>query len=498
MGQACKYYKWELRKINPKKGLTLVEIVIAIAILFVFVGMFAYSMTLHFRRLHETRTISENVFVAAKAVEHEMQDIRAYMEGIPVTPPLQSTVSRTMFTNSINILQREINYYPVTHQINNELGNPSSKTVHCVVADVRPPEFEVPVIESNSAFIRRNTDVVDFAYAAETDDPSVSIRLETEVTVDRDYLLLMMRYQWYTTNSSFPMRWTEFTEIDNSDVGIRIPAILRDFEVIPGAQSPLIIVDETMAGQHLVCLMTPASFDGRMGRAVPTTPIHIHGLPIVSNLDVTLAAHYDASLIDIPNVDYEIISGAQSDRIALRWSDISNNGATTNNVVGGGDPPRLLLEDFPQLPNRRFPIRTQYVEFSNTGIPNRGLFGVNTLSLDPNFTMFAVVRIRGSNSIIAQGSSWAFDAASYSGLAQDEWHILGLRSDGMRTVGENADTWPNNTSPGSGGGGAVRIGGSGGTPSNIDLTELVMYNGLMDPLDMFEITQYLAKKYNID
>jgi len=233
--------------------------------------------------------------------------------------------------------------------------------------------------------------------------------------------------------------------------------------------------------------MTPASFDGKMGRSVPTRPVYIYGLPVTNNL----MAHYDASLIDLPNSDFDDI--ALGGRVALRWRNISNNSnvGNANNVVGGQSP-WLYVEEFPQLSNRNYPINAQYVRFGD-----RGLFDVNLAFFGP-FTIFAVVRLTGPNRmILGVGNNLGFNAASFPGLVQDEWYILGINSGGTRTVGKNANPSSNNTAPVFGGG-PVRIGGSTGTASNIDLAELIIYNNLVPSADWLKITQYLGRKYNID
>ena len=441
-----------------------------------------YSLVRHFTQLQAAKEITESVFFTAKKVEHEMQDIKDTLKGVPFSITLPPSQSRTLFGG---VFQREITYYPVMHQLNDLSGNPTSKTIRCVVADVRPPEFEVPVIVAFDAHITVNGNVVNTAYAAESVNSSIYI--ETEAHIDKPHLLQTILYRWYATDSSFPIRWTALTDPDAPGVGPSIALPLRNFEIIPGATSQVLPIDTDRAGQHIVCVMTPASFDGKMGSSIFTRPLYIFGLPIIDNL----AAHYDASLIDLPG-DYNSL--AVVGRVALRWPDISNNGAHADVI---GNPPRLSSYLFPQLPNRDFPVIAQRVDY----LDDRGMMSVNSQSFDPPFTMFAVVKMKGSGGrvIASRGSAWSFDGASYPGLIQDRWYILGLNSNGKRTVGRYADPpSPNNTaSPLSGGGGAVRIGGISGDVSNIDLAELIIYSDLLPESQWSVITDHLGEKYNI-
>ena len=470
-----------MRKINSKKGLTLVEIIVAVTILSILVAFFLQAIVKHYIQLQSAKRVTENVFYASKEVEHDMQSIKDILMGVGVasSKPLPPSTTTQLFTG---LFQREVTYYPVIHSIN------SNKTIRCVVADVRPPEFEVPAIIDIDAYLTVDNIMVDGAYAAQAENSSVQVR--TEVTVDRGYLLQTMLCRWYKTNSTFPMRWTEYTDPHDIDftIGRSIPQVLDDFEIIPGQISPTLLVDADMAGHHVVCIMTPASHENRMGRSVPTMPIYIYGLPIIDNL----VAHYDASLIDIPFIDFDEV--AWLGRVALRWRDISNMVNAHAGVVGN-DPVvgRALL---PTLLGQSFPVEAQYVDFSD-----RGMMSPNSLPVAPPFTMFAMVRVKDKarGTIVSRGTAWFFDAGSYPEIVEDQWYILGLNSDGMRTVGSDAIPSINVDVPMGGGGGTIRIGGFEGSVSDIDLIELVIYNGAMSPSspEWLKITQYLGKKYNI-
>jgi len=472
-----------MREINHKKGLTLVEVVIASTILCVLSTFVLQSMAEHHKKLSESKGVTEHAFSTGRVVEHDMQDIKDHLNGVLPDLPTPTPSTIPMFNNND---QRHVVYYPVTHRIplvrppENHPDGLSNKTIQCVVADERPPEFEVPKITRAEAFITLNepTNVVDAVYAAQSADSSIYIRTSWEV--DKPHLLQTMLYRWYVTDSSFPMRWYDGMAYDDPLVGRSKPGVIEDFEIIPHQNFQRLQVNMSRAGQHIICLMTPASYDGKMGRSVHTMPIYIYGLPIIENL----VAHYDASV----NEDFVEIS---ENRFAQKWRDISSVISNTNaDASVSGQYPRLLVTDFSST------VSGQQVDFSD-----RGSMQLNQFNLNPPFTMFAVVRTKNPvgpsrRMIISRGTSWGFNGADF-GLIVGEWTIIGFDSNGRRSVGKYPTPLANVSPSQVAGNPTIWIGRSGSDTSNIDIGELIIYNAIMDWDDWEEVTRYLGEKYNI-
>ncbi|MDR1540979.1 MAG: type II secretion system GspH family protein [Clostridiales bacterium] len=460
--------KWVI-EIKNRKGMTLVEVIVSMCILSFLSVVLVQGIANQYAFMHNTKSMTENSYLAAKQVEEETQRIKDIISG-KNSDPLPTPATYTMF-NYWGGTPRTISYYPVMKYINDKNGNPTSKAIYSVVTDIRPPEFETPSLTNFMAILKTSGTAVDGAYAT---TPSTVIDLKYDVV--KPHLLLMVKYQWYMSDASFPMTWKN-VGIDDPGVGIEVPSFPDDFSIIPYAVSKQLTVDSSMAGRHLVCVMTPASREGKMGVAVMTKPIYIYGLPVLNNLK----AHYDASLIELP-------SGITAAGIL---NDISRKGV--NAIHYGYTPSNLIVTDFPQLENRTYPIKAKAVDLSLGGwFEATGL----ALGASSNFTMFAVAKTNDPTwgSIISNNSAWAFDMFSFPGATDGDWHILGINSNSKRTIGKNASLSAGGLIGDRMFGGSIIIGGG----SEIELAELIIYNSLLSDADWLKVTRYLGEKYNLN
>ncbi|MDR1560421.1 MAG: type II secretion system GspH family protein [Clostridiales bacterium] len=452
------------------KGLTLVEIIIAFVILSVMAGMFIPGVISQYALMQNAKAITENVFSSANRAERKAQDIKDTLAGTPAPTPLPAPNTYTMFPGTAD--QRTVSYYPVEESISDIDGNPSSKSIYSVVADVRQPEFAVPVTTSLETRIEVGGVVVDGSYVES------ATRITTDYTMDHPELLLINKYQWYVSGPGFPMRWDN---VDMSDpgVGINVPMFPNHFSIIPYATGSQLVITPEMAGRHVVCVMTPAAITGKMGLSIISKPLYIYGLPVFDNL----AAHYDASLVDLP----------PGDTVVYTWPDISGNGSDTAHY-GTHSSGVLSITDFPILTGREYPIKAREIGFDGSGwMEAPGLI----LNGSDDFTMFAVVKADNvtDSEIVSNGAAWSFDMSVYPGLLDDEWYILGINSDTKRTVGKDASISSDDPLGDGASSDVVRIADNGST---VHLAELIIYDTLLLDSEWEEVTQYLGNKYNID
>jgi type II secretory pathway pseudopilin PulG len=452
-----------------QKGITLIEVVVSMCILSLMSIVLAQGVVNQYIFMHNARTITENAYLAAKQADEEAQGIKDAISGKhPI--PLPTPAEYTMFNYSGGS-PRTISYYPVMKLIGDKNGNPTIKSIYTVVTDIRPPEFETPEFIDYSALLKTGGSVVDGAYSI---TPSTAIDLE--YTVDKPHLLLMVKYQWYMSDASFPMTWKNVV-VNSPGIGIEVPSFPDDFSIIPYATSNQLTVDKSMAGRHLACVMTPASREGKLGISVMTKPLYIYGLPVIANL----AAHFDASLIELPLGDIEVSN----------LNDISGKGIIATHY--GSAPSNLIVADFPQPLSRTYPIKSQAVSFDAGGWFEAPGIAIGASS---DFTMFAVARagdpMRGS--IISNGAAWDFDMSSFPGAADGDWHILGINSESKRSLGKNAVLLAGGLIGDRLAGGLIAI----GKESEVEIAELVVYDSLLSDEDWLKITRYLGEKYNLN
>ena len=109
-----------------KKGFTLVEILIAMALLMVIAVAFVSSMTTNFSWLVSARVMTQNVFAAQQSMEAEIESIKKdLLEG--VTP--DDKVSVTLFDGEH---QRSVDGYYREKEI---AGN---RVIRAIIADIKP------------------------------------------------------------------------------------------------------------------------------------------------------------------------------------------------------------------------------------------------------------------------------------------------------------------------------------------------------------------------
>ena len=82
------------------RGLTLIEVIVALALLGIISVAFLSSLSTHFAFIVNTKTITENTFEAQRAIEQEIdevkEDLRKNITPCPVTQhPVQRLYQRT-------------------------------------------------------------------------------------------------------------------------------------------------------------------------------------------------------------------------------------------------------------------------------------------------------------------------------------------------------------------------------------------------------------------
>ena len=474
---------------KTRKGMTLVEIVVALFVLSLTASFLIQNSIRQYTLTQQTKKITENLFATAKQVEKTVQDYKDAINAGAALPVYPVTV--TLFGTTPDDA-RDVKFYPVMGYLNGV--DDSAGSIYSVATDIQPPQFVVPVITNLTATLKYGAQQTDSWYV------STQTTISVDVTVDDPALMEMAKFQWYVSAPDFPIRFINPRAV--GDPGA-LPKFPDDYVIIKTSTPPRssFTFDDVnaYAGRHILCVVTPCSYSGKMGKPVATTPIYINGLPIVNG---SLAAQYDASLIDAP-ADF-----TGNDPLAGNvsvWPDISSasgSGANADVVVApGGSEPVITTPTF-TCPGSSRTIKAQQVTFDG-----RSHMEPAGLAMDPagKFTMFAVVKIpntpTASRVIISNGSAWSFDPAAFTDTVFDpgKWYVLSLRYDQtstMRTVNGN----PSGVTTPAGsysGGGTIMIGGAAAGDSVINLTELIIYNDALDLSDMDAVNKYLLAKYNI-
>ena len=485
-----------------KKGFTLVEILIAMALLMVIAVAFVSSMTTNFSWLVSARVMTQNVFAARQSMEAEIESIKKdLLEG--VTP--DDKVSVTLFDGEH---QRSVDGYYREKEI---AGN---RVIRAIIADIRNPDYPVPIVNSTLLRLRHGG-----AYLANNYDyvlrPGLSARA-TSVIADPDNVFLLNRHEWFVSRAGFNIPMVSDELIDKDlDLGRLYPIFPYDYNPVPikalsdtKSENDLTSLLSEYTGRHIIYTITPYAMSGRKGTTVFSDPVYLHGPTVTDGL----VLHLDASLISKDSRVSDIVKSGDNIFVS-QWNDLSGKG---NHAVQSSNNLKPKL------------IETQYQDDvyvwgkclqENTPGTKMRISSFNPDKLG-DFTMILVAKSSGNQentNIISGGNgAWSFGWNGAGNLAfavegrgsipaelterrglDGEWHIFTAVVSGndisVRVDGQE-ETTGIKTSSGSVPSGAVEI-----NWNNVEIAEILLYHrDLTTGLDLVSVETYLINKYNPD
>lgn len=298
-----------------KKGMTLVEIIIALAIFAIIsVGFYSVFATV-FINMYQTSRVTESAFLSQQEIEESILDVKTKLKNGLVSQVTQSRVSVSLFTGSN---QRSVFAYHLSETMVN------GKVVETLVAENRPPQLRVPVITSNIV-------IATFRGTTRDDYPNIASRSQLVInlvggtpTVNDEGLLIQHLYYWYISKLGF------YTPSNP-------PLFPDDYEILAGYTSKdILTIPESFSGRFLKLMVTPVGEKGAMGNSVLSNDLFISPLPVYSSL----LLHYDASWIN-----KSVTTQFSSDRVQ-RWLDIGPFRSASANP--SGSLPTLSTHEYSQ------------------------------------------------------------------------------------------------------------------------------------------------------
>ncbi|WP_425449554.1 Ig-like domain-containing protein [Dethiothermospora halolimnae] len=496
---------------NNNKGLTLIEIIIALALLSIIVVGLLTAMSSHFSMMVNTKDITEDVFLAQKDIEMQIEDVKDSIKDRD-TPLGQRTY--TLFSGSN---QRTVKGYPRESVIDGSSGEGSNnkRKIYTIVAETRMPEFKVAKASDVSIELYNNDKKVLYGY---TGNPSLNIKSSSRIS-DSENIHLMNIHNWYVSRVGFNIPMEENTS--EEEIGKKYPVFPDDYRLISSELGPnLYNIEPEYGGKHIIYTITPASKSGKMGTTVYSNPVFIPGLPVIKNLKL----HLDASMII--KDDPSLVRTTETNAYVKKWQDIS--GKSNDAIEENEDKQPLLLQQisiFEDKQGKRHDSYTRFLRFNG----NQSLKVPHNQSINlENLTVFAVTRgteATANKSIISKygddyDSVWRLgwneadklgfyikdnwgrnkfvSVESKKGL-DGEWHILRGstvlefqidENDVKRVSRDNYGTIKNF--------GNITIGWDDKNGySKVDIAEIIMYSDITDD-DIEKVQEYLTKKYRLE
>ena len=470
------------------------------------------ALTNQYALMVQTRNMTKDLYTAQQSAEQTITDVKTAIQNGTV-PDGQTRTPYVLFHGQS--FQRTVYGYP--NQIGVHVGN-TAINLNAVVADNRMPIFDVAIASNVNIVLSDGTNVLPFAYVG---TPFLQIDSSFDL-LDPNNVDLTNISRWYVSREGFNIPMIpDALEIEKGTVYPRFP---DDYVLIKGATGyNLTTLLTTYAGRHLIYNVTPASTSGKMGATVVSNPVFLSGLPVITSLKL----HLDASMISkedstaVRSVTSTVNGATVQSFYVAKWNDISGNG---NNAIQNtsATQPQLIEASMGQLASGGLNYETyaKYVQFNGS----KGMTVADTASLDlTNLTVIVVARssdrtaqktivskLSGSTGwfvgwnasnqlgwyISNSGGKNSISADADVGL-DGGWHILmgssalafqvddGTANTTARTVSQSIT----NNSP-------VTIGFNGSSSySNVDIAEVLIYDGTLSATDSANILTYLKDKY---
>jgi prepilin-type N-terminal cleavage/methylation domain-containing protein len=489
MKMTKKLGKWEKMSLSDKynnRGMTLVEIIVAIAILGIISITVITAIGSYYKLTVRGKSITQDVFLVQENMENSIYEVKEKLrEGQAVTWP----------SHNYSLFSGQPYAVSVTgYTLNESVDNRDLTTI---VSSSVSPELPVPVI--GTVTISKSDSSKN--YAAYT-----ALNLTGNVTYSSSTDLFFTQYQWYKSRDGYNM--PVYSTPEEIEVGIRYPRFPDDYEPISGATSATLSNLTDYGGHHIIFAATPIAHSMKMGITKYSEPLFLYGPPVISNLKY----HLDASVINKTDTNQVRHDSATDIYYIKQWPNLVKYLDST------------AIADASQTTEAIQPQLNEY-SFNGTDIPevwgqtasssvsgsNVNVSSYASWSTDPdNITFFIVVKMDSSllNQTIMQGTNWqlgvnaagevylskagnVINAVASEGI-DDKLHVISGKMTGSEVSFKIDKGYEYSVSAGS-------------DPStrslslfatNFEIAELLIYHSDMADTDIEKNIEYLLSKFD--
>ena len=447
-----------------RKGMTLVEVIVSVAIFgVVAVGFFAFLGN-HLSYLSKTEEMSQEVFLAQAEMEKEIDQVKELIRnGAGGITPKTKNILSSLKSGGI----------PVTYyEVEKEYG---AKTFYTLVSNVKPEVIEPITLESIGIQLQQlvSGSKVNVSYGYGNQNFSVTGTFKNKDEFKWDHLLTVV--EWYVSSDEYNMPVPSSDDFplgeDILEYSYYYPIFPRDYELVRNA----IIYDfgtkqvtlpdiEEYRGRNIIFSATPGAKSGRIGVQMASHPVFISGLPVTDSL----VLHLDANQIDPTGATLEVFPDS-SDVDVTEWLDVSS-------VIGKSAPDEKAFSSgstHPSLLKTEIGMEFigQYIRFTRSSkltISNQG-------TESQNIYVFAAVRNRSyDSSEFLKSGNVSISVEGNSQETPNVWSIV-----------KEACVWPSDS---------FDIG-----EADVDISEIIVYKGTpsADDIEVIEVIEnYLKQKYS--
>lgn len=288
------------------KGFTLIEIIIAIALIGIISVSFLTLLTSHFTWIVNTKSeVTQTAFDNQSDMEDKISAInQILLEGdSPSADLYDSTIDLMLFSDAFSEADFPIRNHLLVYKIIEETGGRKGFTT--LLGETRLAPLPVPKVDITSINMVRNgvvsSDPNDFA---EYYNNNLSIKTNVLLVDNPNNCFYRNKHEWFVSNPGFLIPVPDESAIDIDEDWSRIyPLFPRDFSPVP-INDPSInaFMTNTLSstrilsnpGRHMVYRVTPYSKDLKKGDELFSRPVFVSG-PVYTE---GLIWHLEASLLD--------------------------------------------------------------------------------------------------------------------------------------------------------------------------------------------------------
>lgn len=253
------------------RGMTLVEVILSIMLIGIISVVFLPSIITNFNMLINTKKFTTDSFEAQEDIEKLMEEARK-----------SGKESEAFDKIELEAFNKKVHGYKIEKAISNH------GKINVFIADTRPPESEVPIVEEVWIEGKKNGRPIDYIYGADKDT-----YIEGNYIIDQNtkHNLLSTVQKWYVSEEGFyPIIPKEYPELE---VGVKYPIFPQNYEPIRNEYKKTLNNLDRFSDRHIIYTLTPISKVGKYGKEVYSNSLYVIGIPVVDDLSL----HLDSSFI---------------------------------------------------------------------------------------------------------------------------------------------------------------------------------------------------------
>lgn len=302
--------------LRNKRGFTLIEVIVSIALLGILSVAFLPSVSGYFKWIVDTKTnVTKKAFEAQDNMEIAIQKVTKAMKSGTIAAAdytslnISEKIEVKLFTSDFSgYASRQ---YPTAYKV--EISESGSKKFVSLVGDKRLPELPVPVINTVSRVFIKNDAEKDSTHEY-FNYPNLKIMAKSNMTDNPGNSFNRYRSDWYVSKPGFIIPIQDIGNInEDSDFGRIYPGFPDDYIALPiyselgSAYSYINATERRISaelkndivnkhpGRHILYTITPFAKSLKKGSTSSLLPLYIYGPDVTTSL----VLHLDASTINM-------------------------------------------------------------------------------------------------------------------------------------------------------------------------------------------------------